>query len=1490
MKRVSIFAILSLVMLAFRPNHSVASHLMGVDLTYECLDACTIRVHLSAYRDCSGQFSIPNTISFKPQTPGCGQPILVGNVSPQVTTEVTPVCPNAQTQCVNSNSQINGTQQFYWYRDYYICSQPNCIFTISWGTCCRNQAITSGAANDGMGISQTTLNTNITPCNSSPQFSNPPVPYICEGQPYVFNQGATDAEGDSLSYSLGPCFDEFDNQVSYGAGYSPGQPLGPTWDVSINSATGDITVLPNPTGSRVVGVMCVYVEEWRNGALINTIVRDIQMTTIPCANTLPSIDSISNPSTGLTKGYVINTCLGDSLCFDLAAVDPDLGQTMTIFWNQNIPGGTFFETGNPANTDTITGLASQGLSATFCWLPPAAGVYAFQVTVQDDACPIIGQSQFTVQIIVQDVISGITQANPSCGTVTLCATPSTGVPPFTFQWTGSGGLSANPGANDSCVTHSYAATGTYDYQLLTTDSSGCSTVDSGSTTFSINVQANAGPDISICSGGSGTIGAPPLANEVYSWSPTTGLSSPTSANPSITLINAGTTTTVHQYILTTTDTTDGCTSVDTVGVTVYPVPSASFTSSSQTCFGDPITFTYTGHNGTGAAFSWNFAGGTPASASGQGPHSVTWSTPGQKTINLSVTENGCTSPINSQAITILQPLTANTTTTANSCATTADNGTASVFPSGGSGGYTYLWDDPNAQTTQQATGLTPGSYNVTVTDANNCQVTANAIVADIPPPTVSVGPSVTFCEGEGGATVTATASGGNPGYSYQWSCSLTNCGIDSVFDNDPLVNPTSSTWYYVYAVDANGCISEIDSVWVEVLAKPIVDAGQDIILCGDNAPCQNLQPTVANMAGPFTYSWFPSDGLTDSTLVDPCARPDSTTIYTLVVTASNGCKSDFTTVDTNSTVTVHVNPVPVAEAGPDRDICFGDTVQLEGFGSNAGPSYSYQWSPFPVINPSAANPLVNPGITTVYFLTVISNGCPSYTDSVTVEVHAQPTVDPGQNTGTCLGVPVLLDAQAEDGTPGTLFTYDWTPVNVLNDHTLADPTANPDTTTTFTVVATSEWGCESAPANVLVTVLPSPIAEAGDNITHCLGDSLTLQGGYFYTTTPPADPQDVFIVWSPNTNMDDPTIAMPTVDPQVSTVYSMTVSTGPCSTTDSVIVTVIPEIGLNATADTNTACEGSPVQLTATAGIGSADFQWSPMEGLDDHNSATPIATPEQTTTYSVIASESGCMDTMEVTIEIIPTPNPAYLSSATEGCTPHTVNFFDASDDAVNYIWDFGDGSNVSNESQPNHVYAAPGTYYVSLTVSNFGGCTATTDEMEITVIDPPIAEFTSIEAFPAELPLPNTTVQFINQSQGAVSYTWYFGDGTASDLDNPSHTFDSIGEFVVTLIASNSLGCNDQVVHGPYIIFAPDLFIPNVFSPNNDNINDRFLVEYSGSQTFNIQIFDRWGAQHYDSNNKMEGWNGNSMNGKAVPEGGYFYRVRIGDREYTGDVTLVR
>ena len=153
----------------------------------------------------------------------------------------------------------------------------------------------------------------------------------------------------------------------------------------------------------------------------------------------------------------------------------------------------------------------------------------------------------------------------------------------------------------------------------------------------------------------------------------------------------------------------------------------------------------------------------------------------------------------------------------------------------------------------------------------------------------------------------------------------------------------------------------------------------------------------------------------------------------------------------------------------------------------------------------------------------------------------------------------------------------------------------------------------------------------------------------------------------------------------------------------------------------------------------------------------------------------------------------------------------------------------------------------------------------------------------------MPSSLVQFIDQSTNAVSWAWDFGNGQQSSLENPEMLFNEPGTYMVSLSVQSEYGCVSRVTHGPFIIKAPDLFIPNVFSPNQDGINDNFWVEYTGDQPFNIIIFDRWGVEVFASKNKQQRWDG-TMEGKKLPDGVYYYKLRIGNRDFNGNITLVR
>lgn len=396
-----------------------ASHVMGFYTEMECLNACTTRVHFRAYRDCSGASSISDLLQFTAVTPGCIAPTPLGTSSTQVIVEVTPICASTPTQCTNINATFVGVEQHASFRDYAVCGLTGCEYDLEWGTCCRNATITSGASNQS-----SYLGNRITlqaVCNNAPTFTNYPLFYGCVNANYTVHQGAYDADGDSLSYAITACRAFANQLVTFNPGYSASQPLGPSWNCSINPVTGILSINATP-GNAVIGVLCIQVSEYRNGVLIGTSTRDmqIQMGNFCGGNVAPLIGGITNlsASANLSGPYTIDACAGATICFDIAATDADTatGQHVKLYWDSNIAGATFTEAGFPAVVDTVQDSTPVGR---FCWTAPSTpGTYQILVTAVDNACPLIVPQD---QLITIHVGGGAASLITSSGTYQACS-------------------------------------------------------------------------------------------------------------------------------------------------------------------------------------------------------------------------------------------------------------------------------------------------------------------------------------------------------------------------------------------------------------------------------------------------------------------------------------------------------------------------------------------------------------------------------------------------------------------------------------------------------------------------------------------------------------------------------------------------------------------------------------------------------------------------------------------------------------------------------------------------------------------------------------------------------------------------------------------------------------------------------------------------------------------------------------------------------------
>ena len=346
----------------------------------------------------------------------------------------------------------------------------------------------------------------------------------------------------------------------------------------------------------------------------------------------------------------------------------------------------------------------------------------------------------------------------------------------------------------------------------------------------------------------------------------------------------------------------------------------------------------------------------------------------------------------------------------------------------GQGGVQYQWSptrglsDPTIAN-PVANPTTTTTYTVTVTSSVGCTGTAQVTIStggldiDVTPATS------TTC---GNESVQLNASGGT---TYQWAPSI---GLSDINIANPIASPTVTTTYSVTVTNGNGC-SDTRDMTIFVNSDITVSAGEDRVICGDTG-------AQLNASGGVTYLWSPSNGLNDPSINNPIATPTSTTTYTVTVTDENGCTG-------TDQVLVTVGNF-VAEACEDKEMCVGESTRLL-----VSSGVAYQWSPANTLdNPSIAAPNANPAHTTTYFVTVTNRvGCTSV-DEVTLYVHTNLSANAGADISECPNVGSQL--QAIGG-----MSYEWNPKESLSDPFIANPIANPSSTTIYTVTIMDFNGC-----------------------------------------------------------------------------------------------------------------------------------------------------------------------------------------------------------------------------------------------------------------------------------------------------------------------------------------------------------------------------------------------------------------------------------------------
>ena len=413
----------------------------------------------------------------------------------------------------------------------------------------------------------------------------------------------------------------------------------------------------------------------------------------------------------------------------------------------------------------------------------------------------------------------------------------------------------------------------------------------------------------------------------------------------------------------------------------------------------------------------------------------------------------------------------------------------------------------------------------------------------------------------------------------------------------------------------------ITPVFSTIPATPTAITGTSSVCAG------SLQTySVLPVAGAVSYIWTLPPGWTGSSTSNSINVTAGAAGGTISVTAANACDTSDA-----STMGLTVTTALFTDAGSDTSICAGSSVTLS---ASAGDDYS--WSPATGLScTNCQNPVASPSVTTNYEVTVSSGSCAPASAMVQVTVNALPEASLNSDTTICSGDTFSLNASGG-------ISYNWTPPAGLSDPNIANPVANPNTTTTYIVNVTDVNGCMNKDS-VVVNISNTLVADAGADTSICEGDAVALNasGGSSYS-------------WSPSAGLSCTDCPNPIASPSVTTNYELTVSSGACpADSDTVQVTVnSPNAGAGPDV---TICSGNSTILNASGGI---SYSWSPTTGLSDPDIADPEAYPTSTTSYIVEVSDArGCIATATVTVtveicagissisgskEILVFPNPA--------------------------------------------------------------------------------------------------------------------------------------------------------------------------------------------------------------------------------------------------------
>jgi gliding motility-associated-like protein len=804
----------------------------------------------------------------------------------------------------------------------------------------------------------------------------------------------------------------------------------------------------------------------------------------------------------------------------------------------------------------------------------------------------------------------------------------------------------------------------------------------------------------------------------------------------------------------------------TFGVTVTPA----------TCGNNNGTITITGAAGGTPGYSYSDDGGTTFQAG----NSFAALAPGN--YNLVVKDaNGCTFPGTATIVNQASPFITSAFVTNVTC-NGACNGTLAAAALGGTGAINFdIGGAP--QLSGNFSGLCPGAFTLTITDANGCQDSQPFTVTQ--PAVLTLTPAGTnlLCNNDHSGTVTITPAGGTIPYTFSFDGGTTFSGLNTQ-------TVLAAGTYNLEIKDANGCTVTGTQTLTEPTALAITSQPQTNPLCfGSCDGDVTVNVTGGTVAGLYTYAWAGGiAGPAQNTAINLCSGT-----YSVDVSDDNGC--------TISATWTLVDPAPflISSVAETDVLCFGDCNGTLSITAPGGIQFSdNNGATFQAGNTFAA---LCPGVYTVIVQNI--NGC----QATSVGIVGEPTVLQVISTPDsiyCSGAGLPLFGFAFGGVGP--YSYSWD--NGVNTQA---QTVFPVGVQTYVVTATDANGC---------------------------------------------------------------------VSPTTSTTYTP----------------LNPYVATIAATDTIT-CPGDPVTITVSMSSGNPAYLYN--WGNGDVDSTLSFTNNGSQTYTCIVTDQCFDYDTLTININTYTLPAVAFSVNDTSGCPPFVVTFYNntpAAQVGGNCVWTLSDGSTLLGCDSVTTTINAPGCYNVGLLVTSPDGCDNTLTTNSAFCVNPnPTAQFVWTPEKPSYY---HGDVQFYDESVLADTWSWDFAGLGTSIGQNPNFDFTGIdtGDFNVCLTVTTLQGCADSICHLVHVYEDFAVYIPNVFTPDGDGVNDLFFPVLGGVVPKDLQfmIFDRWGELIYMGTTLDSRWDGTYKSIKCK-EDVYVWKARVTDyldvvHDFRGHVTLLR